>query len=105
MIADDDLILSAALHNRDNTIHRLEHFVVGLSFILERETKSRNAVDKSCYIFLSADIFYNVFGQPIILSHVLPPVSISVFLCGNTKIIHIFTEYNVQNAFRSIGSK
>lgn len=74
VVADDYLVLSAALHDRDDAAHCLEHVVVGFALILEGETKPGNAVDEPHHIFLSSDIFYNVFGQFCVFTHDLPPV-------------------------------
>lgn len=67
-VADNDLILTAALHDCYNTVHSLENVGIGFFLVLELETQARHAVSKRIYVFFAADVFNNVSRKFFILS-------------------------------------
>lgn len=59
VVADDDLVLAAALHNRDNTVRFFEHIGLGFALILELEAQTGNAVRQRDDVALAAHILDN----------------------------------------------
>ena len=61
VIADDDLVLPAALDDGDDAFAFFQVFRVRFAFVNQFETQTRNAMGQAADVFFAADMSQNVF--------------------------------------------
>ena len=75
MVADDYLILAAALHDSDYPAHFLEHIVIGNALILQLKAKPCDTVRKTDHVLFAAHVSDDLFCKFFILTHFsFPPL-------------------------------
>ena len=68
MRADDDLILTAGVHDLDDAVGVLENLVVGEGLVLELETQARDTVGEALHVLLATHILDDDAREAIILA-------------------------------------
>ena len=95
MFTDDDHVLSHRFDNGNDTIHVFQGFGIGLVFVLQTETKSRNTMCQFFYIVFSTDILNNVTRQFFVLFHLFTSLSTFRGLANSMLPSGIITDLSV----------
>ena len=70
MVANDDLVLAALVHDAHDAVGRLDGCVVDLALVLHHEAKAGHAVGHAGNVLHTADVLHDLFGdRSIIFCH------------------------------------